>query len=253
MPKHKTIELLEQGDIYFLYRPKVQTENETEATPQKSEDIQRFYMVLHPQDTDHYRLFVIGRKHLPEVKEYEKAWATVETVTKKPQDLIEALKATHYQTKIRGKRLQPEARACGEGVYSIAKAGKNTYLVYSLELPNKLSTVQHEFNIATEASYILSVKNQAVAGTQSGKSADYPKSLQAKLGDLRFAPVNDLKLLDYAGAELLLIGTSTDITDAMDTHLEPTQETSATADLFTQLKLWKNEHTTKPLLEGKWA
>jgi hypothetical protein len=61
-------EILEQGDIYFFYRPK------KDAQEVKGiEDVRRFFMVTAPEKSENkttdknqfYRLFVIGKKSLP--------------------------------------------------------------------------------------------------------------------------------------------------------------------------------------------
>jgi hypothetical protein len=63
---NKESEIIEQGDIFFFYRPKVDTEE-----VKGIEDIQRFYMVITPEEKkdDIYRLFLIGQKQLPEIVE----------------------------------------------------------------------------------------------------------------------------------------------------------------------------------------
>jgi len=56
--------IIEQGDIFFFYRPKVGTE-EVEGI----NDVQRFYMVTSPEDNNKYRLLLVGQKQLPEIVE----------------------------------------------------------------------------------------------------------------------------------------------------------------------------------------
>jgi hypothetical protein len=70
-------EILEQGDIYFFYRPK-KTAEEVKGI----EDVRRFFMVTAPEESQLYRLFVIGKKSLPEVRKTEaraseRYWARV--------------------------------------------------------------------------------------------------------------------------------------------------------------------------------
>ena len=50
-------EILEQGDIYFFYRPKKGAEE-----VKGIEDVRRFFMVTAPEEGQLYRLFVIGKK-----------------------------------------------------------------------------------------------------------------------------------------------------------------------------------------------
>jgi hypothetical protein len=59
--------LLERGDIYFLYRPRVDREE-----AQGPKDVERFYMLLKPWHQQLYRLIVIGRKRLPDPKEHNR-------------------------------------------------------------------------------------------------------------------------------------------------------------------------------------
>src|SRR5919197_6682832 len=87
-------EILEQGDIYFFYRPKKDAQ-EVKGV----EDVRRFFMVTAPEGrgsrtegkgensdnnnkSELYRLFVIGKKSLPEVRKTEaraseRYWAIV--------------------------------------------------------------------------------------------------------------------------------------------------------------------------------
>ena len=60
-------EILEQGDIYFFYRPKKGAEE-----VKGIEDVRRFFMVTAPEEEEEnnnkrsrlYRLFIIGKKRL---------------------------------------------------------------------------------------------------------------------------------------------------------------------------------------------
>src|ERR687886_992034 len=90
-------EILEQGDIYFFYRPKKDAQ-EVKGV----EDVRRFFMVTAPEKrragreeerkeenfsvdssrSQLYRLFIIGKKSLPEVRKTEaraseRYWAKV--------------------------------------------------------------------------------------------------------------------------------------------------------------------------------
>ena len=53
---------VEKGDIYFFYRPKVNT-----PRVENIEDVQRLYLVLAPDDKDTARLFLVGKKRMPEI------------------------------------------------------------------------------------------------------------------------------------------------------------------------------------------
>lgn len=252
MANKNQMHFLEKGNIYFLYRPKVEGEQEPEAKPENMEDIQRFYMVLQPQHGKSFRLLLLGKKRLPDIKGHEKEWARIEFVTSQRQEFLNGLKEQHYKTKTRGERTLPETRAAGEGVYGIVASGRQTYLVYALELPKHQGEVQEELNLDPEASFVISVKNQEIAGVQGGKPADFPKSLQALFNDRRFIPLEKTDFLDYPNAELLLIGASADVSKKLGIDLKPETESLNTADIFKELKLWKSENTTEPLFKGTW-
>ena len=53
---------VEKGDIYFLYRPKVNVED-----IQGLDDIQRLHIVLVADGEETARLFVVGKKRLPDI------------------------------------------------------------------------------------------------------------------------------------------------------------------------------------------
>jgi hypothetical protein len=74
--------ILEYGDIYFFYRPKVSSQE-----VKSIDDVRRFFMVTAPEEITTntkrnggkekkthrrlYRLFVIGKKSLPEIRKSE--------------------------------------------------------------------------------------------------------------------------------------------------------------------------------------
>src|SRR5215216_3887202 len=98
--KKKSIEIIKQGDIFFFYRPKVDTEEVKDI-----KDVQRFYMVTTPEEekNDIYRLFLIGQKQLPEIVEgkstsEEKNWALNILTTSNPDDIHKELLPAEYTT-----------------------------------------------------------------------------------------------------------------------------------------------------------
>ena len=89
------------------------------------------------------------------------------------------------------------------------------------------------------------------AGLPKRDEAHYPKTLKREFRGRRFA-AEDPRLLDYEGAEFVLIGARTDPEQAYDVDLEAEHETAENADIFRKLKLSRREHPLEPLLEGKW-
>ena len=81
----------------------------------------------------------------------------------------------------------------------------------------------------------------------------FPKRLQQRFRGRRFAPVDPTDFLNYTGAEVLLMGATAEVTEELDVPLEAQQETAATAEIFTDLRLEKSRQSIAPLLQGEWA
>ena len=157
-------EILEQGDIYFFYRPKKGAEE-----VKGIEDVRRFFMVTAPEEEEEnnnkrsrlYRLFIIGKKSLPEVRKTEaraseRYWARVGGIFKEPDELARELFSDEF-------RKGDAARPVGEGKYAIVRHHQNhTELAYILEMPKEPGEAQKELGIEKEASYIVSVINPTV-------------------------------------------------------------------------------------------
>jgi hypothetical protein len=248
------IAVLERGDVYFFYRPRVE-----EAAPEGLAAVQRFFMVLSPHDKKRYRLLIIGRKRLPASGDRgDRTWGFVEKASRTPRGLQEELAPATYRTKTRGERTQPTTRPAGEGVYGIVRHDDHTRLLYALELPARPGDVQEELQLTPEGNYIVSVKNPQQPsppglGLAESRQASFPKSLQARFGGRRFVPVDPPSFLNYAGAEVLFIGTGEEVSDELDAQLHPQQETEATAEIFKDLQLHRARHPMQPLFEGTWA
>jgi hypothetical protein len=247
-------QILEHGNIYFFYRPRVD-----HRTVESLEDVQRLYMILSPRGGP-YRLVVIPRKRLPSVDRDggRTAWAFVESVAARAEDVEDALDPETYRTQTRGERQRPAARPAGEGVYAIVRHGDHTHLAYALELPPKPGPVQRALNILEEASYIVSVKNpDAPSGPGTGLDeahrATFPERLRERFQGRRFASADPPGFLDHEGAEIILIGAAPDVSSELGIDLDPERETVATAEIFGDLKLEKSLHPVTPLLRGRWV
>jgi hypothetical protein len=258
MSREDASQIVEQGDIFFFYRPKVGTE-EVSST----EDVQRFYMVTALEEKDRkYRLFILGRKKLPEIVEgkstsEERNWALNTLTTNNPEDIRKELLAAEYETETKGKRRVAAAAPAGEGKYSIVKHDNHTEFAYALELPEVPGPIQREFEIKKEASYIMSVKNPDIQipgfKTFEKRTPQYPESLKKEFGDRRWINIEDPKLLDYENTQLLLIGArKKDVEEELGIDLNEEKETANTAELFRELKIRKDQVPLKPLLKGEF-
>ncbi|KAL0579935.1 hypothetical protein V5O48_002106 [Marasmius crinis-equi] len=183
-----------------------------------------------------YRLVTIGKKKLPEASSggsgrgrKDTFWATVTKVGDDLDALEKGLGDKTYETKTRGTRHEEPARLVGRGGYAIVNnnpsvpSKRETHLGYHISHPAEIqdSSVQAVLGIHIASSFILQVKNPLAPASfprQAGASgAEYPENIMesvfrkggGKKGresyGLRFASCETTELLDYEGAQLLLI------------------------------------------------
>lgn len=251
----REMEILEEGDIFFLYRPDV-----NEHDPEGPGDVQRFFVALRPRGGKKTRLMIVGRKRLPDAERHERNWGFVTLVTDDAAQIETELREERYETKTRGAQDQPAARPAGEGVYVIAREGSpetgQMHLAYELELPETPGDVQKAFAIAPKAAYALSVKNPhkgspANAGLSKAQKVDFPKRLQEAFRDRRFESESP-DHLNYEGAEIMLVGARTNPEKAYGVDLPAEREDARHADVFSKLRMAKSRHPISPLIEGRW-
>jgi hypothetical protein len=104
-----------------------------------------------------YRLFIIGKKSLPEFRKTEarsseRFWAQVGNIFYDSQNLVEDLTADEYKK-------GDAARPVGEGKYAIIEHQNHAELAFILERPREIGEAQKELGIQKEASYIITVIN----------------------------------------------------------------------------------------------
>ena len=247
--KHQ-ISDVERGDIFFLFRPRVDEEE-----PEGMADVQRFFIVLRAKGGRKLRLLVVGRKRLPDIEEHERNWGFVALVSHSADAIERELRQKEYMTKTRGQQHQPAARPAGEGVYAITLQDGQLRLSFALELPKKPREVQRAFKIPPEASYILSVKNPEKgqppsAGLREDEKASYPDRLQREFRGRRFER-EDVKLLDFPGAEFIMIGARTN-PERYGIELDTEAEDYEHAEIIRELRMVKSHHPIQPLFEGHW-
>ncbi|XP_057769287.1 uncharacterized protein LOC130989343 [Salvia miltiorrhiza] len=250
------VEILEKGDIFFFYRPKVEKEE-----AHGPEDVQRFYLVLRPQGGGDggdgvLRFMVMGRKALPDPsKKSTPYWGLVELATTDLQRIKEALKGREYETATRGHRHLSDSRAAGEGVYRIlnhgGRRGRHTHLVYKLEYPPEgvEGEPQEAFNIARQASFLIQIKNPDLHSLQNKKKAAFPAPLQGLFGHRRYHPADPPDFLNHEGCEFLLISASDDVEEELGLELKTEHEQCP--DL---VRTFTDDDMAllRPLFQGTW-
>ena len=252
----ETSQVLEEGDIFFFYRPRVEVDE-----VRGREDVQRLYVIMMPRRPrpGPFRTLIIGRKKLPEIipgqaDPEERNWATVVQVTSDPEDVRRELAALHYVTLTRGERTVGAAKPVGEGRYAIVRHGDHTELAYVLELPERPSVAQDEFEIKKEASYIISVRNPDMPqppGVPAPRAQpDYPQHLREKFASYRWIPVDDVELLNFPNTQVLLIGAHADsVQEELGIRIDEERETMNSAEVFRRLRQSK-EIPLEPLFKG---
>lgn len=244
-----TIHVLERGDLFFLYRP-----NEDRYEPGGLLDIRRFYMVLHPQGQERFRLIAVGKKKLPGFDaSAQRHWGFVDGVFRTPEELRKVAAGIPLLVGSGGENLRP----AGEGVYALVLHGNHTHLAYVLELPLLPGEVQAAFNIKPEGRFVIAVKNPEATsppgvGLEVGSQAEFPEELKARFGDRRWVSVDPPDFLNYEGTELVLIGGQDDLGEDLGIDLKAHPKDEETADIFKNLHMEKSERTIKPLFEGVW-
>jgi hypothetical protein len=277
-----TVEVLEKGDIFFFYRPKAKVIDDGSGGDVKSiEDIRRFFMVTATAanteneqqqqfdgtnsktpkegESPRYRLFVIGKKSLPEIRttearRSERYWAKVGGIFENPQELTGELLSDEF-------RKGDAARAVGEGKYAIVKHQDHAELAYVLEMPEEPGEAQRELGIEKEASYIVSIINPKVpvpAGYPSSEEPpNYPESILKEFGENEnfISLARDLRFINFQNAQMILVGAREGrdvIQKEFGIDIREEKETVHSADMFSKLKIEKDKVPTKPLIEGKF-
>ncbi|KAJ9123194.1 hypothetical protein QFC22_001387 [Naganishia vaughanmartiniae] len=223
----KNDNVIEYGRIHFLYKPKVEVEH-----PASVDDVQRLHIILQPHKEEDpsgkpvlSRMLHVGRKVLPSAGKGRRQpfWAFVSAVAEDVSELHDALKESKNETKTKGIRTTGSDRLVASGPYCIVsqtanETGSNperrtSFLCYTTTLPQEPGEVQKAFNIASEGSFTLSVKNPKYGDPpQAGlkNKAEFPEELQSQMGDLRWHAADPASYLDYPNAEILLIASHTD-------------------------------------------
>lgn len=239
-------EPVETGEIHFFYRTAMEVEQ-----PQGPDDLQRVFMALVPDGEGRARLFLIGRKRLPEIVEDEagpdaRNWMLLTEVG--PIEAVgKALHPVRYKTETRGTRETAEAIPAGSGRYAIVQREDATQLAYRLSVPSNPGAAQKALRIHSAARFVIAVRNPDidVPGFPDAKP-DYPADLQRAFAEERWIDISDARLLDYENAQLVLIGAAHDL-DPLDADLD------GRADPFDRFGLDADIWPDAPLRSGAFA
>ena len=257
-------DILEQGNIYFFYRPKKDSSKVKDI-----DDIRRFFMVTAPDKQNNrstsknklgkfFRLFVIGKKSLPEIRKSEaraseRYWARVGGIFQDQNDLTKELFSDEY-------RKGDAARPVGAGKYVIVRHQKHAEIAYVLETPDMPGDAQDELGIEKEASYVISVINSTSPAPEGLPSAEeHPKYPDKVLKEFdkneKFTSLlADTQLIDFPNAQVILIGAREGkdiIKNDLGIDIDNNNKRKKDLDILNKLRTSFKEVPTKPLTEGK--
>ena len=214
----ESLQTLEEGDITFLYRPRVE-----EQHPDGLEDVQRILILLSPRASALERLIVVGRKRLPRSKRRDRFWGYVDLVLA-PFDMQAALGAHMYGTRTRGLRRLPAAQPFAYGTYDITTHGPHSHLRWTIERIEHDDPVVADLSIERNADYIVTIANPDPAAWGLLEAPDlqselfdelelhvtvptpFPPALQSRFRDRKYAQLDSVEWLDHLGAELVFVG-----------------------------------------------
>ena len=212
------LQLLEQGELTFLYRPRVE-----EQHPEGLGDVQRILLLLSPEGAAFERLIVIGRKRVARSKRRERFWGYVDLVLAS-FDMHAALDAQVFGTKTRGLRHLPAARPFAWGTYEIATHGAHSHLRWTVERVESHDPVAADLSIERNADYIVTIANPDPTAWGLTELPDlqselfdelelhvtiptpFPPPLQSRFGNRRYAQLDSVEWLDHPGAEVVFVG-----------------------------------------------
>lgn len=190
--------------MYVVFQPRVET-----PFPEGIADVQRTFLVLHPDGRDRFRRILLGHKRLPDPggggwRRRERFWSYVDRAGKLSH-VSHDLGASTYMTRTRGLRFQPAARVLTQGSYVIAEHGDHTHFSYALDAPETVGPIHDDLGMCAVASYLLLGMRPWPGERGARVWHRIPEHLRAPYQDKRFAPLK-LPLLDFEGVSLVLVG-----------------------------------------------
>ena len=172
---------------------------------------------------------------------HERIWGFIDQVAKSGAEIGATLEEQHYATKTRGPRTLPAARPAGEGAYALVQIGRNLHLTYELgtpEQPGRCSgNSTFPYRAASSSRSRTPTRGRLRARACRPRRRRGIRSRFSASSQTAVSLSSDLRLLDYEGAEFVLIGARTDPEQAYGIDIEAEHETLRKADLFRQLKL----------------
>jgi hypothetical protein len=199
------------------------------------QDLQRSFMVMRPlpagakltdgavQEMNNLRLLALPKKVWPKGGN-DKFMSFVEeagTTMAKLKDSFFA--GSEYSTKTTGTNHTPNVTLVGEGVYAFTNTGGGrgaAHLAYMLTVPSTLGEVQQDIGLKEKGSFVISLKNPEAPGPANAslpQKPDWPAEFIEEFGGRGWMPAEP-KHLDYAHAQILMIGEDFEKSDNLEAN-----------------------------------
>jgi hypothetical protein len=257
--------ILEKGIIYFFTRGRVGTDN-----PDSVQDLQRSFMVMHPlpagakitdgtvQEMNNLRLLALPKKVWPKGPN-DKFMSFVEKAGTSMAELKDNFfKGSEYSTKTTGTNHTPNVSLVGEGVYAFTNTGGGrgaAHLVYMLTVPSSLGEVQQDIGLKEKGSFVISLKNPEAPGPANAslpQKPDWPKEFIEEFGGRGWMPAEP-KHLDYANAQILMIGEDFESSDNLEAKPKDEKDESKEVPEEELKKLEGEEEERIKHMKGEFA
>lgn len=254
--------ILEPGNITFLYRPVG-----TVLHPRSSDEIERAFFALFPDDQVHHRnrLFALAHGYFPPIipdqdLPEERDWAVVARIDRNPSALIADLDTGFPTPPFRpATRTRVPARIAGNGRYAIVRHGDHTYLAYALCHPTRLGPAQHALLLERTGSYLIVVKEPSMpSAINLRETPSYPEDLSEAFDGHGSIPVDPTDFLDYRWTQVFLVGAETRLEAEPGIHLTPDVENQAAKEALRhvyqqaeRIKLTTHLDILRPILRGE--
>ncbi|MDG5815199.1 hypothetical protein QA601_08920 [Chitinispirillales bacterium ANBcel5] len=238
---------VEDGHIYFFYRP-------VKASANDLRDVEQLYIVMHPLVSKHYRLLSLETAKLPEPQTpFNLVTATVNKVDHKYQPILHELDEKTVTVDGIATMGKGAARPCGEGVYSLIPGENGMHLFYVVEYSGNDHQIVTQLGIGDDGEFLIGVYNPYYGTDIEDPDPDvrprFPESLKSALGNERIVFKDVHLLLDYEEAR---VGLFREARESKPEEIRPIKEKMSTADIFSDLRLSREQYPVEPLIKGKW-
>lgn len=254
----------EKGVIYFFTRGRVGTDD-----PDSVQDLQRSFFVMRPlpaggkitdgavQEMKNLRLLALPKKVWPKSGK-DRFMSFVEKAGTTMAELKESfMEGSEYSTKTTGTNHTPNVTLVGEGVYAFTNTGGGrgaSHIAYMLTVPASPGEVQNDLGIKEQGSFVISLKNPESSGpanAQLPQGPDYPREFIDEFGGRGWMPAEP-KHLDYANAQILMIGEDFDNSTNLEANPKDEKDDSKEVPEEELKKLESEDEQRVEHLKGKY-